>query len=93
MDIPLARRRLLLGTALAGLTPVLAACSPTVKVEAPDKPIEINLNIRIEQEVRIKVERDLEQVFADDPELFGLPPGGVPGSGGQGVGRKGNGTK
>ncbi len=93
MDIPLARRRLLLGPALASLVPVLAACSPTVKVEAPDKPIEINLNIRIEQEIRIKVERDLEQVFADDPELFGLPSGNAPGRGGQGAGRKESGTK
>lgn len=89
METSIARRRLLLGPALAGLVPALAACSPTVKVEAPDKPIEINLNIRIEQEVRIKVERDLEQVFADDPELFGLPPGTAPGGGGQGAGRKG----
>ena len=77
MNIPIARRRLLLGTALAGLAPVLGACSPTVKVEAPDKPIEINLNIKIEQEVRIKVERDLEKVFAEDPDLFGTAGGGT----------------
>lgn len=51
----------------------LAGCSPTVKVEAPDKPIEINLNIRIEQEVRVRVERDLEQAIRNDPALFGLP--------------------
>lgn len=54
-----------------------AACQPTVKVEAPDKPIEINLNIRIEQEVRVRIERDLENIFRDDPEIFGLPPGGM----------------
>lgn len=48
-----------------------AACTPTVKVEAPDKPIEINMNIKIEQEVRVKVEKDLEDMFANDPELFG----------------------
>ncbi|KJB97541.1 membrane protein [Skermanella aerolata KACC 11604] len=53
----------------------MVACSPTVKVEAPDKPIEINLNIKIEQEVRIRVERDLEKVFAEDPELFGTAGG------------------
>ena len=52
----------------------VAACAPTVKIEAPDKPIEINLNVRIEQEVRVKVERDLEKAIADDPALFGLPP-------------------
>lgn len=52
----------------------LAACSPTVKVQAPDKPIEINLNIKIQQEVRIKVEKDLEDAFANDPDLFGIAP-------------------
>ncbi len=56
----------------------LAACTPTVKVEAPDKPIEINLNIKIEQEVRIKVEKDLEDAFANDPDLFGVAPAAVP---------------
>ncbi len=59
------------------LAPLLAGCSPTVKIEAPDKPIEINLNIKIEQEVRIKVERDLEKVFAEAPELFGIAGGGT----------------
>ena len=48
-----------------------------MKIEAPDKPIEINLNIKIEQEVRIKVERDLEKVFAEDPDLFGTAGGGT----------------
>ena len=57
----------------AGMALLLAvACTPTVKVQAPDKPIEINLNVKIEQEVRIKVEKDLESAFANDPELFGL---------------------
>ena len=71
MTIPFISRR----TAVLGLTAAgLAACTPTVKVEAPDKPIEINLNIRIEQEVRVKVERDLDKAIAEDPALFGLPP-------------------
>lgn len=55
-----------------GMILALGACSPTVKVQAPDKPIEINMNIKIEQEVRVKVEKDLEDMFAEDPELFGL---------------------
>lgn len=49
---------------------VLAACQPTVKVEAPDKPIVINLNVKIEQEVRIKVERDVEDLLKSNPDLF-----------------------
>jgi len=64
--------------AVAGIG--LTACAPTVKIEAPDKPIEINLNIRIEQEVRVKVERDLDKAIADDPALFGLPPTPAPAS-------------
>lgn len=48
----------------------LTACSPTVKVEAPDKPIVINLNIKIEQEVRIKVEKGVEDLLSDNPDIF-----------------------
>jgi len=54
---------------------LLTACQPTVKLEAPDKPIEINLNIRIEQEVRVKIERDLDQAIKNDPAIFGVPSG------------------
>ena len=49
---------------------LLAGCNPTVKVEAPEEPITINMNIKIEHEVRIKVEKDLEGVFAEDSGLF-----------------------
>ena len=49
---------------------LLAACQPTVKVEAPDKPIVINLNIKIEQEVRIKIEREVEDLLKSEPDLF-----------------------
>lgn len=53
--------------------PLVAACTPTVKVEAPDKPIEINMNIKIEQEVRVRVERDLDKQILANPDLFGTP--------------------
>ena len=48
----------------------LAACTPTVKVEAPDKPIVINLNVKIEQEVRVKIDRDVEELVQENPDLF-----------------------
>jgi hypothetical protein len=52
--------------------PILATgCTPTVKLEAPDKPIEINMNIKIEQEVRVRVERDLDKEIMANPDLFG----------------------
>jgi hypothetical protein len=49
---------------------MLTACQPTVKVEAPDKPIVINLNVKIEQEVRVKVDRDVEELLKTQPDLF-----------------------
>jgi hypothetical protein len=58
-------------TMLAGFTALgLCACSPTIKVEAPDKPIVINLNVNIQQEVRIKVERDVESLVTSNPDIF-----------------------
>ena len=55
---------------LFGLTALVGACTPKVEVAVPDKPITINLNVKIEHEVRVKVEKDLEQVFSDDSGLF-----------------------
>lgn len=49
---------------------LVSACAPTVKFEAPDKPIEINLNVKIDQEVRIKLDREVEDLIADNPDLF-----------------------
>lgn len=43
-----------------------AACTPTVRVEAPDKPIEINMNINIKHEILIKVEKQVEELFEDE---------------------------
>ena len=49
---------------------MLAACSPTVQVSAPDKPITINLNVKIEHEVRVKVDKELDGLFAKEKGLF-----------------------
>ncbi|PWC50331.1 YnbE family lipoprotein [Azospirillum sp. TSA6c] len=67
-------------TAALLISASVAACAPTVKIEAPDKPIEINLNVRIEQEVRVKLERDVDDAIRNDPALFGLPTDTVPSS-------------
>jgi hypothetical protein len=55
---------------LIGLALLAAACTPTVKVEPGDKPIVINLNVKIEQEVRIKVEDDAKALIKKRPDLF-----------------------
>jgi hypothetical protein len=57
-------------TALLVLLAFIGGCNPTVKVEAPDKPIEINLNVKIEHEIRLQVDRELEGLFEEDSEVF-----------------------
>jgi hypothetical protein len=45
-------------------------CTPRVEIAAPEKPITINMNIKIDHEVRVRVERDLEDVISKDSDLF-----------------------
>ncbi|MFT7246441.1 MAG: hypothetical protein ACI82A_003817 [Candidatus Azotimanducaceae bacterium] len=49
---------------------VIIGCSPTIRVEAPQQPIEINLNVKIEHEIRIRVEKDLEELFEEESDIF-----------------------
>ncbi len=60
------RRVTMLGLA-AGL---LVACEPTIKVEAPKEPITINLNIKLDAEVRIKLERQAEEDVGANSDIF-----------------------
>lgn len=50
--------------------PLLAACTPRVALKAPEKPITINLNVKIDHEIRLKVDKDLDQLFSEDSDLF-----------------------
>jgi hypothetical protein len=49
---------------------LLTACTPTVRVEAPTEPITINLNVKIEHEIRVKVDKELDNIFNEDSGLF-----------------------
>lgn len=49
---------------------LFAACTPTVQIQAPDKPIEINLNVNIEQRIKVEIQRDVQQAIARNPDLF-----------------------
>jgi len=51
----------------AALILPLAAC---ISVSSPDKPIEINLNVTIRQEVLVKLQRDVEELIKENPEAF-----------------------
>ncbi|PST94217.1 YnbE family lipoprotein [Photobacterium sp. NCIMB 13483] len=48
---------------------LLIGCTPTIQVAASDKPIEVNLNVKIEHEIKIKVDREIEQLF-DNKAVF-----------------------
>lgn len=63
------RARLLtgLGAAIAA-----AGCIP-VQIQAPDEPIEINLNVNIRQEVIVRLERDAAEILDENSDLFGAP--------------------
>ncbi len=56
--------------ALLALLLGLVGCTPTVQVAVPNEPITINLNVRIEHEIRVKVEEELDDIFSADSGLF-----------------------
>jgi hypothetical protein len=56
--------------ALAALTFGLAACTHTVKIEAPKDPIRIDLNVKIEQEVVVRLEREVQELIKQNPNIF-----------------------
>ena len=60
-----------LSTVMLAMLTVLSTtgCTPKVEVSASD-PITINLNVKIEHEIRVKVEKELEDVFSEDSGLF-----------------------
>lgn len=56
--------------ALVLMVPLAVACTPRVALEAPEEPITINLNVKIDHEIRLKVEKDIDDLFSEDSELF-----------------------
>jgi len=48
----------------------LTACGPTVQVALPSEPININLNVKIQHEILIKVDKQLDALFSDSSGLF-----------------------
>lgn len=60
----------MLSVTAAALMVLTGACAPKVQIMAPDKPIEINLNIKIDQEVRVRLEKDVEDFIANNPDIF-----------------------
>jgi YnbE-like lipoprotein len=49
---------------------IALASTGCINIKAPDKPIEINLNVNIKQEVIVKLQKDADDFITSNPELF-----------------------
>ncbi len=49
---------------------LLVSCTPRVEVAPPKEPVTINLNVKIDHEVRVRVEKDLDKVLSPESDLF-----------------------
>lgn len=49
---------------------IVLAGSGCINIKAPDKPIEINLNVNIKQEVIVRLQKDADDFITNNPELF-----------------------
>ena len=59
---------LIIGT--CALLGSLAACTPTLQVALPQEPITINLNIKLDAEVRVKLEETARSDITKNPDIF-----------------------
>ena len=48
----------------------LAGCTPTVQMAAPKEPITINLNVKLDAEVRVKIEEQAAKDIKENPDVF-----------------------
>ncbi len=55
---------------ILSLAVLLGACQPTVKVEAPKEPITINLNIKLDADVRVRLEERAKEDIQRNPGIF-----------------------
>jgi hypothetical protein len=48
----------------------VSGCSPRVEVAVPSEPITINLNVKIEHEILVKVDREIDELLSENSDLF-----------------------
>jgi hypothetical protein len=70
MTIRLLNRRPHAYPAACLLLTALALLPGCIQVRAPDKPIEINLNVKVQQEVIVRLQQDAKDLISNNPELF-----------------------
>lgn len=50
-------------------TVIISGCTHRVEVSAKE-PITINLNLKIDHEIKVKVDKELDDIFSDESDLF-----------------------
>lgn len=55
---------------MAPLTAVLLACTTVTLKGDKEEPIEVNLNVNVSGEVRVKLEREIDDAIAENPDIF-----------------------
>jgi len=56
-------------TALS-LSLMLSGCVPRIEIATPTAPITINMNVKIEHEIHIKEDKDVEDLLKNKGDLF-----------------------
>ena len=64
------QRNITLFAALLLSSSLIMGCSPKVQVAVPNEPININLNVKIEHKILIKVDREIDDLLNDKSDLF-----------------------
>ena len=55
---------------IAPAAAALIACTNTVKLEGGEKPIEVNLNVNVSGEILVKLDREIDNAIAANPDIF-----------------------
>lgn len=58
------------GQGVALCVMMLSGCVPRIELAAPKEPITINMNVKIEHEIHIKVDKDVENLLKNQSDLF-----------------------
>ncbi|CRL62685.1 MULTISPECIES: YnbE family lipoprotein [Proteus] len=66
---PLFLKNLFLFTIMAMGISILTGCI-RLEVATPDKPININMNVKIEHEINVKIDRQVEDLLKNNSAIF-----------------------
>lgn len=58
------------GVLTVAVVALLSGCTLRIEVAAPKEPITINMNVKIEHEIHIKVDKDVEALLKSRSDLF-----------------------